>query len=420
MENINKILKEQINLVKPENEVVDDIKKISKEFCNNLRNKLRKYKIKADIFIGGSLAKGTLVKTSDNLYDVDVFVRFDKKYSENKIQELLKKVLIKGINRVHGSRDYYQFKVNNIIIEIIPVLKIKNPKEARNVTDLSYFHVNYILKKIKKYKKLSDEIIIAKAFTHSQNCYGAESYIKGFSGYAIELLIIYYGSFLKFIKEIASSNKKIIIDESKSYKKKKDVLMELNEAKILSPIILVDPTFKERNALSGLSDEAFEKFKKACQDFLKNPSKDFFKNKNILDEMKRYKDLRIVSVRTNKQKGDIAGTKSKKFMNFFNFELKKEFLLKKAEFEYKEDENNAYFYLVIEKKPEEIIKGPPITAVENLAGFKRAHADAFIKNQIAYSRAYHNLSFVEFLKRFLEKNDKVIKDMSIEEIKLIK
>jgi len=319
MENINKILKEQINLVKPENEVVDDIKKISKEFCNNLRNKLRKYKIKADIFIGGSLAKGTLVKTSDNLYDVDVFVRFDKKYSENKIQELLKKVLIKGINRVHGSRDYYQFKVNNIIIEIIPVLKIKNPKEARNVTDLSYFHVNYILKKIKKYKKLSDEIIIAKAFTHSQNCYGAESYIKGFSGYAIELLIIYYGSFLKFIKEIASSNKKIIIDESKSYKKKKDVLMELNEAKILSPIILVDPTFKERNALSGLSDEAFEKFKKACQDFLKNPSKDFFKNKNILDEMKRYKDLRIVSVRTNKQKGDIAGTKSKKFMNFFNF-----------------------------------------------------------------------------------------------------
>lgn len=420
MENINKILKEQINLVKPENEVVDDIKKISKEFCNNLRNKLRKYKIKADIFIGGSLAKGTLVKTSDNLYDVDVFVRFDKKYSENKIQELLKKVLIKGINRVHGSRDYYQFKVNNIIIEIIPVLKIKNPKEARNVTDLSYFHVNYILKKIKKYKKLSDEIIIAKAFTHSQNCYGAESYIKGFSGYAIELLIIYYGSFLKFIKEIASSNKKIIIDESKSYKKKKDVLMELNEAKILSPIILVDPTFKERNALSGLSDEAFEKFKKACQDFLKNPSKDFFKNKNILDEMKRYKDLRIVSVRTNKQKGDIAGTKSKKFMNFFNFELKKEFLLKKAEFEYKEDENNAYFYLVIEKKPEEIIKGPPITAVENLAGFKRAHADAFIKNQIAYARAYHNLSFVEFLKRFLEKNDKVIKDMSIEEIKLIK
>jgi len=420
MENINKILKEQINLVKPENEVVDDIKKIYKEFCNNLRNKLRKYKIKADIFIGGSLAKGTLVKTSDNLYDVDVFVRFDKKYSENKIQELLKKVLIKGINRVHGSRDYYQFKVNNIIIEIIPVLKIKNPKEARNVTDLSYFHVNYILKKIKKYKKLSDEIIIAKAFTHSQNCYGAESYIKGFSGYAIELLIIYYGSFLKFIKEIASSNKKIIIDESKSYKKKKDVLMELNEAKILSPIILVDPTFKERNALSGLSDEAFEKFKKACQDFLKNPSKDFFKNKNILDEMKRYKDLRIVSVRTNKQKGDIAGTKSKKFMNFFNFELKKEFLLKKAEFEYKEDENNAYFYLVIEKKPEEIIKGPPITAVENLAGFKRAHADAFIKNQIAYARAYHNLSFVEFLKRFLEKNDKVIKDMSIEEIKLIK
>ncbi len=422
MENINKIIKEQISLAKPGDRDIKDIKLISKEFCKNLALKLKKEKIKANIFIGGSLAKGTLVKTDNSLYDVDIFVRFDNKYKEDKISELLKKALMKEAKRVHGSRDYYQFKVNNIIIEIIPVLKIKSPKQAKNVTDLSYFHVNYILKKIKKNKKLSDEIIIAKAFTHSQNCYGAESYIKGFSGYAIELLIIYYGSFLRFIREIADSgDEKIIIDESKAYRKKQDVLMELNEAKILSPMILVDPTFKERNALSGLSLETFMKFKKACQDFLKNPSKEFFKEKDVQWEMKKkYPDLKIISVKTNKQKGDIAGTKSKKFMNFFLFQLKKEFIVKKAEFEYKEDENTAYYYLALDKKPDEIIKGPPITSIENLAGFKKAHSDAFIKNQITYAHVSHNLSFVEFLKRFLEKDDKVIKDMSIEEIKLIK
>ncbi|MBD3252791.1 hypothetical protein GF386_03610, partial [Candidatus Pacearchaeota archaeon] len=54
------------------------------------------------------------------------------------------------------------------------------------MTDLSYFHVNHILKKIKKNKNLSDEIRLAKKFAYSQNCYGAESYIHGFSGYALE------------------------------------------------------------------------------------------------------------------------------------------------------------------------------------------------------------------------------------------
>ncbi len=313
--------------------------------------------------------------------------------------------------------------VNNIIIEIIPVIKIKNQKQALNVTDLSYFHVNYILGKIRKNKKLSDEIIIAKAFTHSQNCYGAESYIKGFSGYSLELLIIHYGSFLKFIKEIAglNENEKIIIDDAKFYRKKQDVLKEMNEAKILSPIILVDPTFKERNALSGLSNETFLKFKKACSEFLKNPSDEFFKKKNILEEMnKKYSDLKIVSVKTSKQKGDIAGTKSKKFMNFFVHNLKKEFVVKKIEFEYKENENIAYYYIAVDKKQIETIRGPPITAVENLANFKKVHANAFIKEHIAYAHILHNLSFEEFLGKFLERNKKVIKDMSIEEMKLVK
>ena len=56
-------------------------------------------------------------------------------------------------------------------------------------------------------KKMKDKdvllgIRIAKAFCHANNSYGAESYINGFSGYALELLVYYYGSFLKFIKGI--------------------------------------------------------------------------------------------------------------------------------------------------------------------------------------------------------------------------
>jgi len=453
--NINKILKKQIELIKPNKDTLKGIKKTSDEFCKKLKEKLRKKKIKAEVFIGGSLAKKTIVKK--DRYDVDIFVRFDRKYGNEEISKLLGKIIDKKAKRVHGSRDYYQQVSNGIIMEIIPVIKIKNQQEAQNITDLSYFHVNYINKIINKNKKLADEIILAKTFSHAQNCYGAESYVHGFSGYALELLICHYRSFLKFISSIASQKNileknslsskhqksedfcglkisveifkskkssiidRIIIDDAKFYKNNDEILRELNESKIQSPIILIDPTFKQRNALAGLSNETFNKFKKNCKKFLKNPSGEFFKSKNIKEELKRkYKDeLIILEVKTSKQAGDIAGSKSKKFFEFFDRQLKREFEIKINEFDYDEKENLAYFFFVIGKKTNEIIKGPPVTNIHNLTRFKKIHKNAFIKNHIAYAKIKHDLSFKEFIQRFKAKEKNIIKEMSVKNIELI-
>lgn len=416
---INKIIKEQVLLIKPEKETVDKIKSVSNKFVLDLKKKLKQKKIKADVFIGGSLAKNTLVKTDDNKYDVDIFVRFDNKYKEKEISKLLERVVGKA-KRVHGSRDYFQISVDNIILEIIPVINISKPEQARNVTDLSYFHVKHVLKKLKK-KGLADEIVITKAFAHAQNCYGAESYIHGFSGYSIELLILHYKSFLNFIKNIAKSDgkDKIIIDDEKFYKTKKNVLIEMNESKLSGPIVLVDPTFKQRNALSGLYAETYGKFKKACIDFLRNPSSEFFRKKSILEGFKDFKSMKIVSVTTNKQKGDISGTKSKKFMDFFISQVSREFVVKKSGFDYDEDRNIAYYYLILDKKPKETIKGPPVQRPEHLTAFKKVHANAFIKNDSAWAEISHDISFESWLKYFLEKYKKIINEMSVTEIKVV-
>jgi len=421
MENINKILKKQSEKVNIDDKEFNKIKQVSDDFCKELKKRIKERKINAEVFVGGSLAKNTLVKTDENKYDVDIFVRFDKKYKEEEISDILKKLFWKKPKNIHGSRDYFQIIVDKIILEIIPVIKIKNPSQARNITDLSYFHVNYVLNHIKKNKKLSDEIRLAKAFAHGQDCYGAESYIKGFSGYAIELLIIYYGSFLNFIKSIAKnkSGEKIIIDSENHYKNKKDVLMEMNESKILSPVVLVDPTFKERNALSGLSNETFEKFKKSCIDFLSNPSHEFFIRKKVSDEFKNYKNVKKISIKTSKQAGDIAGTKSKKFFSFLLNQISREFEIKKSGFEYDEDENIAHAYLALDKKSDEIIKGPPIVRVEHLNGFKKVHPDAFIKNGFCYAKVSHEMSFNEFIKRLKDRDKKIIKEMGVSEMKEI-
>jgi tRNA CCA-adding enzyme len=419
MKIIEQVTSEILNDIKPQKEQLDKITRISNEFCKNLDIKLKQKKIIAEVFIGGSLAKKTLVKKDK--YDVDIFVRFDKKY-DDKISGLLEKILPKNHDKIHGSRDYFQIKEDGVILEIIPVIKIKTPDESKNVTDLSYFHVNYISKKIKQNPRLSDDIILGKAFAFACDCYGAESYINGFSGYAIELLVSHYGSFLKFIKSIADSkdNEKIIIDDLNFYKKKSDILREMNEAKILNPIILIDPTCKDRNALASLSNHTFHKFKEYSIGFLKNPGKEFFQIKDIENEMKKIKELRIIQVKTTKQKGDISGTKSKKFYNFFIREFKKEFIIKTAEFIYDDKENIASFYIVESKKPEETIKGPPVTHLKGLTSFRKAHPDAFIKDEHSYAKIKHDYSFDEYFKIFKKNYSKVIKEMSISDIKLVK
>ncbi|MEK6842513.1 MAG: nucleotidyltransferase domain-containing protein, partial [Nanoarchaeota archaeon] len=264
---ISEILKRVLEKINPTEEEVYLIKCIVNDFKEKISRKIKELKIKAEVFVGGSFAKKTMIKK--DFYDIDIFIRFDKKHRN--ISELTGKIL-KDFKKkeVKGSRNYFIIDKGHFFIEIVPVLKISNPRKSENVTDLSYSHVNYIRKKAKG--KILDGIKLAKAFCHANGCYGAESYVRGFSGYAIELLVYYYGSFLKFARAFEKIRIKEVIDIEKHFKNKNDVFMDLNESKLHSPIILVDPTYKNRNALAALSYETFEKFKKICSEFLKDPS----------------------------------------------------------------------------------------------------------------------------------------------------
>ena len=365
----SKILKEVFEEIKPTKEELNLIKYKLEDISKKIKENLKKEKIEADIFVGGSYAKGTLVKKKQ--YDVDVFIRFNKKYKEEELSELTKKALGEMDYEVlKGSREYFKVDFGSFFFEIIPVKKVSNAKEAENITDLSYLHVLYVEKKIKI--KLKEDILLAKAFCHGCNCYGAESYINGFSGYALELLILHYKSFLKMLKELSNAKEKIIIDTEKQFKNKKDVLLDLNESKIKNPIILIDPTYKFRNVLSALSDETFEKFKEAAKKFLKNPSKEAFVTKNVDFEKAKIragkKEYITIEISTDKQAGDIAGTKMIKFYKHLKEEAEKFFEFR-TEFEYEEGQT-AKVFLKPNSKPKAEFCFKPITAREycNLHG----------------------------------------------------
>ena len=128
-----------------------------------------------------------------------------------------------------------------------------------------------------------------------------------------------------------------------------------------SPIILIDPTYKQRNVLAALSKETFERFKKDCGKFLKNPSIKAFEIKKtdlekINEDAKKKKfEFILIEIKTDKQPGDIAGSKLLKFYKHFNYEINKFFEIKNKGFNYNREKSARYFF-VVKKKDELLIQ----------------------------------------------------------------
>lgn len=425
---ISSVLKKVSKNLELDPEKTEEIKEKIDEFVDELKKNLKRGKVQADVFLGGSFAKKTMIEK--DVYDIDIFIRFGKKHFLQKFSDLTQTILQKfrglQIRRIHGSRDYFRIKVSkNLLFEIVPVKKIKKPKEAENITDLSYSHVKYVIKKIKG-TKLQNEIKLAKSFCYANKCYGAESYIQGFSGYALELLIIHYGSFRKFIRAMSKvkEDKKLVIDMEKHHKNRRRILMDINESKLQSPVILVDPTYKTRNVLAGLSDETFKEFQKACKKFLKKPSiKDFEKKKIDFEKIKKSakkkkNEFVKLEVKTNKQSGDVAGTKLKKFYKHLEEEMKEYFKVKKKGFEYNRKKTAKYFF-VVRKKKRIRIKGPLKSQERHAKRFKKQHAKTYVWKGRLYSKKKVDFSIEEFIKKWKLKNLKKLKEMNITSLRVV-
>lgn len=403
-------------------EKLQEINERARKFVAALESAKKKAKVKADIYVGGSFAKGTLIRSDE--YDIDIFVRFsdlkEKDLSEQ-LEKLLKEKEVKmwKNEKIHGSRDYFRIIVGkDVTFELIPVRKIKSPREMENVTDLSYFHVNYVSRKLRKDRKLVREISLAKRFCKAAGVYGAESYIQGFSGYGLECLVIHYRTFERMLRELAKAKEQIILDPEKFYRNKELIRIEINEAKLQSPIVLIDPTWKSRNVLAALNAESFARFQKAAREFLKKPSLDFFEvRKNVKEELKKYAkkmncEFVYVRLETDKQEGDIAGTKMKKFANLLVDEISVYFDALRKEFEYfggKEGE----LYLIAKPKKEVLKRGPPTKLKEHASAFRKSHKGVFEKGGWLFAREKVNFTIRKFVNDYAKKQKDKLKEMDI-------
>ncbi len=261
---MNSQLKKQVlEKIKPTQKEHEEFEQTVLKFKRKLKRASNKLKYKIDFFIGGSFGKGTYLKGTS---DVDIFARFDLSYKDHLLSDMLYEILKEAklsFKKQKGSRDYYSVlfgpRGKKIIFEVIPNRNIKDVSQMLNSTDVSPMHVEFLKTKAKQNLELTDEIRLCKQFFKAKGLYGAESYINGFSGHVIDILVAYFGSLEKLLENAKTWNEQIVLDICDYYKSYDDAIASLPFDK-LSSLIVIDPILKDRNASRALSEEHFSEF----------------------------------------------------------------------------------------------------------------------------------------------------------------
>ena len=138
--------------------------------------------------IAGSLAKRTMVR---GFSDIDIFLLFDPNINKEQLKRiilLIGKQVFKGkfITR-YAEHPYIEVFYNERRTSIVPAYKV--PKgNWKSPVDRTYYHVMYIKEKYNKNPLLRTDAVLLKAFMRKIGVYGAEVYVKGFSGYLCDRL----------------------------------------------------------------------------------------------------------------------------------------------------------------------------------------------------------------------------------------
>ena len=265
-----------LEIIKPNKEEYEKLQNEFQALKKQIISLLDEKKIQASIELGGSFSRDTWL--SGDL-DLDIFVKLPYN-SEIEPEEIIS-IIRKGINlpweKRHANHPYLYAKKNDLEIEIIPSYKLIKGKKLRSPVDRSIQHKEFIIEHLPAGS--NDEVRLLKQFMKGIGTYGAEIKIHGFSGYLIELLTIYFdGKFLEVLKHIKDLPGQVV----KFSDEKTCDITKFND----EPLVVIDPTDKNRNVASAVKIQALSEFIAAAENYLANPSLNYFFPKELIIDKK--------------------------------------------------------------------------------------------------------------------------------------
>lgn len=204
------------------------------------------------VILGGSFAKGTWLP---RLVDLDIFVKIDPSTPEDRFEEIglaIGSAATRGYPRgkKYAQHPYTEATVEAVRVNIVPCYSVKKG-EWKSAADRSPFHVR-LVKSLSEEKK--KQVKLLKRFMKGVGVYGAEIEVRGFSGYAAEVLVIKHGSFRGVLEHFAN-------------------LRPESEGRFFT---LPDPVDERRDLATAISLEKLGRMMLASREFLSSPRLAYF------------------------------------------------------------------------------------------------------------------------------------------------
>ncbi|NCO84732.1 MAG: CCA tRNA nucleotidyltransferase [Candidatus Huberarchaeum crystalense] len=255
-------IKKIVEKVSPNTQEKKQVKEVKLKIERALCKIVKKYTLIDRYVFAGSFAKNTWIAGHN---EFDVFLVFSKKANiiqlEKQGLDCGKKlaVALKGKQHlVYASHPYSLITLpNRFSLDLVPCYAVNNSEKIISAVDRSPLHVDFVKKAIHKNPQIVVEIRLLKQFLKRFDLYGADDVVQGFSGYLAELLIIYYKTFEKTIKNFAKWRGKEHICFG-SNKQKKQIAQKKYFGS--APFVVIDPTDENRNVAANVSKEVFDKF----------------------------------------------------------------------------------------------------------------------------------------------------------------
>ncbi|WP_456366022.1 CCA tRNA nucleotidyltransferase [Thermococcus sp.] len=252
-------------------ELMDELREIAEGTIGELGLEVRPYFV-------GSLAKDTYLAGD---HDVDMFLAFPL---ETPLEQLREKGLELG-RAIAGRLDsheiayaehpYVRATHRGVKVDLVPCYDVKSWRDVRTAVDRSILHTEWVNANL---GGRNDEVRLLKRFLKGINAYGSEIYVRGFSGYLAEILVIKYGSFLEVLRRADFMLRQKVIDPGNWLKMEPEIAMKTLKREVEEdrPLIVLDPVDPRRNVAANLSWEKCGRLYFKARDFLKEPSLEFF------------------------------------------------------------------------------------------------------------------------------------------------
>ncbi len=265
------ICSEVLKAITPGPEEREHVVSLAEALMDRLRALLEDEGIEGDVRLEGSLAKDTWLSGEA---DVDIFVRFKPEVPREFFRKDFLRIARKaaeGLRQVerYAEHPYLECWSDGVRINIVPCYDVR-PGEWLSATDRTPYHTEFVKSRLTE--ELKGDVRLLKKFMKGIGAYGAELRTGGFSGYLCELLVIYYGGFLKALKGALRWRRGTLIDIAGHYEGREDEAREF----FRHHLIVVDPVDPYRNVAAPVRLDKMCLFMAAAREFMLRPSRTFF------------------------------------------------------------------------------------------------------------------------------------------------